>query len=252
MTTTDNRRSSRRDLANPPTVRPVERARTGRVAFFAVDETLVSAQSTESFILFSRRLRDGHDRACRAAIDVIHAESARGVQRRELVRMHAQLLAGESPERLREIAMQWWAHCRHTVIEATAAAVASHRAAGDAVVLLSGSLRVCLDPIADDLGADLVICSDPAVDDFGRLTGEVVRPMVGPAKAEAAVRAAASLGADTARCVAYASRSGDLDLLRAVGHPVVVGTHPVLAAEAARRGWPTLSEGSAAVPARAA
>jgi HAD superfamily hydrolase (TIGR01490 family) len=117
------------------------------------------------------------------------------------------------------------------------AAVAEHRAAGRAVVLVSGSMRPLLAALAEELGAALV-CTELLVDADGVLTGEVLRPMIGQAKAEAAVRLMREHGADPADCFAYGDHESDLALLRAVGRPVVVGDSPLLNEEAERSGWP--------------
>jgi HAD superfamily hydrolase (TIGR01490 family) len=151
--------------------------------------------------------------------------------------------AGQPADHLKAVGEQWWARYRRpdTLVAATVEALAAHRAAGDTVVLISGSLRACIDPIGHDLGANLVICSDPTVNDIGRLTGEVLEPMVGPRKAETVNGACKRRGIDPTDCIAYADHSSDLDMLRAVGRPVVVGTHPVLVQEATLHGWPVLS-----------
>ncbi|MFE5580853.1 HAD family hydrolase, partial [Kitasatospora sp. NPDC056531] len=117
------------------------------------------------------------------------------------------------------------------------AAVAEHRAAGRAVVLVSGSMRPLLAALAEELGAALV-CTELLADADGVLTGEVLRPMIGQAKAEAAVRLMREHGADPADCFAYGDHESDLALLRAVGRPVVVGDSPLLNEEAERSGWP--------------
>jgi HAD superfamily hydrolase (TIGR01490 family) len=114
-----------------------------------------------------------------------------------------------------------------------------HRALGHPVILVSGSLHACLDPLARTLGAD-VLCTEQEVDTDGRFTGRVIRSMIGPGRLRA-VRAALDIrGIDPALCSAYADHETDLELLQAMGDPVVVGDDPVLRAVAAARGWRSL------------
>lgn len=123
---------------------------------------------------------------------------------------------------------------------ATAAAMAAHRAAGDRVVLVTGSFRPVLDPLMADLGADLALCSEPVIDALGRYTGDVPTPMIGRNKTAAVRSTMAALGVDPARCAAYGDHHTDLGMLQAVGHPRVIANDPALQAVAATAGWPVL------------
>jgi phosphoserine phosphatase len=84
--------------------------------------------------------------------------------------------------------------------------------------------------------ADRVVGTEPLAVG-GRLTGEVVRPVIGAAKADA-VRDEAALGHfHLPDCHAYGDDTSDLPMLQTVGNPVVVGHDPVLATHAAAHGW---------------
>jgi HAD superfamily hydrolase (TIGR01490 family) len=115
-------------------------------------------------------------------------------------------------------------------------ALQDHGAAGETILLVSGSFFACLDPIAEATGADRAYGTRPVIR-RGRLTGEVLAPLIGPAKGRVAHAAAALRGADLAASTAYGDHISDLDLLSAVGHPVVVGDDPGLTAHARREGW---------------
>jgi HAD superfamily hydrolase (TIGR01490 family) len=119
-------------------------------------------------------------------------------------------------------------------------ALRAHRAAGDAVVLVSGSFLPCLAPVADDLGVTRVLCTQVTVAPLGTLTGAVEAPMIGRAKADAVRATIAGLGLSAAACWAYGDHASDLEMLRAVGHPSVVGDDPVLIGQAREHGWPVL------------
>jgi len=89
-----------------------------------------------------------------------------------------------------------------------------------------------------------VLCNRFTLDARGRLTGDIVRPIVwGPSKA------AAVQGFCTDNAVAlrdsyfYADGDEDAALMALVGHPRPVNPRPRLAAVSAERDWPVASGG---------
>lgn len=98
----------------------------------------------------------------------------------------------------------------------------SHLKQGDTVVLLSGTLEPIARALADHLGVAHVratICRERN----GRYLGgpPEVHPF-GAAKLTLAEQFAAEIGATLRDATAYGDSQHDLDLLRAVGHPVAV------------------------------
>ena len=94
-----------------------------------------------------------------------------------------------------------------------AARVAWHRGEGHELVLVSASLTVYLEPVAEALGFDAVLATKLEVGDDGLLTGRLLGANVrGPEKA---ARLAAWLGDDAhdVELWAYGDSSGDHDLL---------------------------------------
>jgi HAD superfamily hydrolase (TIGR01490 family) len=224
-------------------------------AFFDVDETLITAKSMFDFLrdwLARDRSPEVADAECAAVLRQVREAAAAGVDRTEVNRGYYRRFAGEPWAELSAAGAAWYAAYRRRprayVAESTAA-LAAHVAAGDTVVLVSGSFRGCLEPLAAHLGAHRILCSEPLVDAAGLLTGEVRRPMIGPAKADGVSETIAALGLRAADCHAYGDHSSDLGMLQRVGHPHVVGADPVLRAEAARRGWPVLTATPTEAPA---
>jgi HAD superfamily hydrolase (TIGR01490 family) len=222
-----------------------------RAAFFDTDETVISAKSMFTFLRYWL-VRQHHDEAAfDAAVAPILAEAARGVHRSEINRQFYRLLAGVPYPDLAAAGREWFEEYREgpdAFVGPVLAAMARHRAEGATIVLVSGSFRACLDPIAEEVGADLVLCTEPILDDQERLTGEVVLPMIGTHKGVAVAATIKSLGLDVANCIGYGDHSSDLELLRAVGRPTVVGADPVLLAEAARNDWPVIPNDPAPRP----
>ncbi|MCD7437279.1 HAD-IB family hydrolase [Streptomyces lincolnensis] len=215
---------------------------TGRttIAFFDVDETVVAAKTMLDFWEF---WAGSGLWPLPARVSDLRARAAAGEDRTVLNRAFYRRFAGVPLALLRSAARAWYDAHRlgeRAFVTAGVRAVERHRALGHDVVLVSGSLRPLLEAVAEDLGAVEVRCTEQAVTDDGVLTGEVDRPMIGPAKADAVTAVARARGARTADCYGYGDHESDLAMLRSVGHAAVVGGSPALAREAERAGWAVL------------
>lgn len=116
-----------------------------------------------------------------------------------------------------------------------------HQKSGHVTVLLSGSTRYLLTPVAKDLGFGHLICTDLETGPDGRLTGRPVEPMcLGENKRVLAQRLCHELGLDLRRCFAYANHHSDISLLEQVGHPRVVQPTGRLEKTAQKRNWPVI------------
>ncbi|MEV6113646.1 HAD-IB family hydrolase [Streptomyces sp. NPDC052109] len=224
-------------------------------AFFDVDETLITVKSMFAFRrhwLAAHGDDDGGSFAAEWAETKARADA--GVDRIEINRAYYRRFAGVPRAELFAAGRAWYEEYRRgadAFVSATVRAAARHRADGHAVVLVSGSFRGVLDPLAEELGAHLVLCSEPAVDEHGVLTGAVPRPMIGPNKALGVREVIAGLGLRPEDCFAYGDHSSDLEMLSLVGAPRVVGADPVLTEHARRAGWTVLSAATGPAPAGA-
>jgi HAD superfamily hydrolase (TIGR01490 family) len=208
------------------------------VAFFDVDETLLSVRTLESFLFYYLRLVPtmiSPERLRELAAQVVVLD------RSEFNRRYYGIWAGQDAEQVREAGRSWFADAarqpgfyRPNVLER----LREHQRAGDRVVLVSGSFGPPLAPLADTLGADALYCTQLETDD-GVYTGAISTPMIGDDK-ERVVEAYLS-GAEAGTVSwGYGDHSSDLPLLRRVTNPVVVGSDPVMLGIAAERGWPVL------------
>ena len=211
-------------------------------SFFDLDETLVAQKTLFTFLRHhlaaSGRPAGEYERA--------HAHIRRVGERRgsreEANRAYYALYAGESAAVLAARGEAWFQEqlARGGFFhEPGVAALRRHREAGHRTVVVSGSFFPCLDPIARHLGVDEVFGTRTVVED-GQLTGGIVRPMIGAAKGEVVAAWTAQRCVAAENCFAYGDHASDLELLRAVGHPVVVGDDPVLRDHVARAGGLTL------------
>ncbi|MFG2947437.1 HAD family hydrolase [Streptomyces adustus] len=210
-------------------------ARAVRIAFFDVDETLVDIKSIFSFLEFHLGDPDRY----RAAEGELKSAARAGAPREETNRMYYRNYTGMAQAAVAESGRRWFARelRRDGFLHRGAVRELWRlRAEGYRIALVSGSFRACLDPIAEQLGAEHVLCSDPEVV-AGRYTGEVRTAVIGEAKATAARALMARSGARPEDCVAYGDHASDLPLLTCVGGAGVVGDDPVLAVHADRHGW---------------
>ncbi|GAA4786009.1 HAD-IB family hydrolase [Streptomyces ziwulingensis] len=239
-------------LRDPAPARP---AIPRRLAFFDVDETLISGKSMIDFL---RHAPDGlwpspraHTGAPagwtrgRAGVEELAELDRRGAGRAEMNRAYYRLYAGVSLTALRAAGRAWYtdfASRPAPYVTAGVEALAGHRRAGHTVVLVSGSAHPFVDPVAEALGVGRVLCTELEVDDDGLLTGGVTRTMIGADKGRAVTELRERLGVAAEDCFAYGDHASDLAMLQAVGNAAVVGEDPVLLHHARQGGWPVLSD----------
>ncbi len=218
---------------------------TARTAAFSdVDETLIRVKSMFRFLEFYLRRRGEPQATYERLTGELRQAALRGAPRSDINRRYYRLLRGESARHLavagrRWFAAEWQELAEGLYVPEVEEALAAHRKAGRALVLVSGSFFAPLDPIAADVGAETVLATRPVIR-RGDLTGEVLAPMIGETKGRAVHLTAPVAGLDLAGSWAYGDHSSDLPMLRAVGHPVAVGDDPELAAHAAAPGWARL------------
>jgi HAD superfamily hydrolase (TIGR01490 family) len=212
-------------------------------AFFDIDKTLVNGASLLFLARAARSLgivpirdlaRFGWQalrfRRTGERLGVLESARTRGMQ----------LLAGQSEERVHDLAQTVMGHIRSRVWPETRALLEEHLDAGHEVWLISATPDFLAQAIAEELGATGGIGSGLEVRD-GVFTGAQRGPtMHGPEKARAAEELMLARGCDPADCYAYSDSINDLPLLTAVGTPVAINPDRALAAHARQAGWRSL------------
>jgi HAD superfamily hydrolase (TIGR01490 family) len=117
-----------------------------------------------------------------------------------------------------------------------------HKDQGHCLVLISGSIRYMLEPVAQDLGFEHLLCTDLEEGENGLLTGRAKGPLcLDATKRHLATELARSSGIDLKFSYAYGNHQADLPLLEAVGFPRVVEPTRPLRKVALERNWPILA-----------
>jgi HAD superfamily hydrolase (TIGR01490 family) len=216
-----------------------------RLAFYDFDGTLASGTIVHRYAYFAGRQSSRPDALWRQArlllklplfVGVNHLSRRRfnelffreyrGLDRRVLTRLAGRLLDEQ---------------VRPSIYPAARAALATDRANGYRLVLLSGELDVALAPVAAELGFDDLVCNRLVYRD-GVASGDVVAPLLAEAEKAAAIRRICQAhGTWPARARAYSDSLSDLPMLEEVGEPFAVNPDSRLRRVAQARGWPIMN-----------
>ena len=113
-----------------------------------------------------------------------------------------------------------------------------HRRAGHHIVLVTGSLEFLMTPLAALLDVSTLLAAKLEHRQH-RFTGQICAPLpYGPGKRELIAQLTEASRIDLTQSYAYGDSPGDVELLRMVGHPLVVNPIRGMAAIARRNGWP--------------
>jgi len=212
------------------------------VAFFDLDGTLVSGQTTLLLIKFLRRAGVVSRMFLVGTGLWFLAYKARLVKVSEGSRSKsASVLKGletmEVETLMRRFSEEEMAPRLH---RGASAALSKHLAAGDRVVVLSAALDPVVRALCERLQVPDYVGASCEVEDgsyTGRLGGIIP---YGEEKARVAAGLMDRWGADPSACWAYADHETDIALLRSVGHPVAVSPKPALLEAAKGAGWSIL------------
>lgn len=135
-------------------------------------------------------------------------------------------------------------HIRPLITDKARAQVATHRDAGDLVVIVTATNRFVTGPIATELGVEHLIATELEEGPDGRFTG---RPSGLPSFQDGKIHRLhdwlASRGrraGDFDRSWFYSGSRNDIPLMSVVTHPVAVNPDELLRAHAEAHGWPVM------------
>jgi HAD superfamily hydrolase (TIGR01490 family) len=222
---------------------PDSRCTVAGAAFFDLDRTLLRRSSALALAgsfrdhgLISRRQLA--KAACTQLLFALRGAS------HEMVRRTTEdgllILRGVTPEEMCDLVAEAMEPALRPLVYAEPLRlVEQHRARGEAVYIVSGTLQEIVQAIADDLGFDGALGTVCEVRD-GVYTGHALRALHAENKAACLRQLAEERGYDLDECTAYSDSHTDLPFLEAVGTPVAVNPDRRLRAIAAERGWRVL------------
>ena len=242
--TSANGQPNRRTMRLPGSVAEIEASPAGPEvgAFFDLDGTLVAGFT--GVIMTQDRLRR-RQMSVGEFIGMVQAGLNHQLGRSEfedLIGKGARMLRGNSLDDIDELAERLFVQkIVSRIYPEMRELVRAHMARGHTVVLSSSALTVQVEPVARFLGIQNVLSNKFETDEHGRLTGEVLTPIIwGPGKARAVQAFAADNGVDLSKSYFYADGDEDVALMYLVGNPRPTNPAGKLAAVAAKRGWPVL------------
>ena len=210
------------------------------VAAFDLENTLIASNVVASYSWLATRRLPTDDRARFVLRTLAEAPQLLALDRKDrsdFLRHFYRRYEGASAAQLHEDTVEMASHLLLTKAFPDAIRrVREHRKLGHRTVLITGALRVAIEPLEPLF--DDVICAELSVADDGTFTGELTAvPPTGEARAQILLDYCDAHGFDPADSVAYADSTSDLPLLEAAGFPVAVNPEARLAALARKRGW---------------
>jgi len=214
-------------------------ARTGRVAVFDLDRTMLRGSSLARFGRAAVKRGIVSRSAVRRQLVREAVFAARGLSPMALERVSAsllQLVSGRETAPLVSLAQEMGPTLALEAYPAARWLLEWHREAGDLCILVSAAPQDLVDAVGSALGFHLTVGTVPEVA-AGRLTGRLAGALChGRGKL---LRLHQAVGpVDLTGATAYADSGSDVPLLEACRHPVAVNPDRRLRAVAGARGWP--------------
>ena len=226
---------------NPTKTATSDCTETQVAAFFDVDNTLLPGEASELrfFRALWRRGIVGWPELRASAWCLFRQLPSLSLQP---LRERKVYLAGKPAQVIEPLGEEF---CREELCPRVAAdgmrKLEEHRQAGHTIILVTGSLDFLIDPIGSALQVDRCIAAQPECLN-GLYTGYLRPPLpYGEGKRQSIQQLVAQLNLDLPSCFAYGDSPGDLEILEAVGHPIVVNPIRGMTGVAKRKGWPILT-----------
>lgn len=219
------------------------RPRTGPLALFDLDETLIAGDSDRLWGRFLGERGYGPDFVADQERCYRHYREGTLVVE-EFLRLQLRPLSEHPLERLHRWRSEFLEDTIRPLLLARARElVAAHDRRGHVTAVVTATNRFISEPIARWFNVEYLLATEPEMRNE-RYTGEVVGVPCYAEGKSVRVRqwlAADGVDAELSESWYYSDSLNDLPLLSEVGHPVAVDPEPRLRAEAQSRGWPIVS-----------
>ncbi|SDM06291.1 HAD-superfamily subfamily IB hydrolase, TIGR01490 [Corynebacterium mycetoides] len=219
---------------------PTGAAARRTAAFFDLDKTIIA---TSSAFAFGKEFLNNGMITRQEAVEIYMTKASYMLMGLSSERMDstrdymAQLVTGWAVDDIDRVTTETMRTVVTPAIYAEARElIGFHKRHGRDVIIISASADILVEPIARELGVDMIVATELEVVD-GKLTGNVTRFLKGDAKADAVTEFAESHGYDLAGSYAYSDSATDIPMLGMVGHPVAVNPDRALRKHAQEHGW---------------
>jgi HAD superfamily hydrolase (TIGR01490 family) len=210
-----------------------------RLVIFDLDGTLIHASSERLFAryLYEHGCFGWRQAAAFAAFALRYAFRYRG----SVLKKDKAYLAGLRQDRISDLAQRFVdEHLLGTLYRPALARLERHRAAGDLLLLLTGTPDFIARPLGERLGLAHVVATECALRNAAFTGAPPKQHPFAADKLRLARLFGAQHGARLEHAVAYANAREDRFLLAEVGEPVAVRPDPRLRGLARRAGWEIL------------
>ena len=212
------------------------------MAFFDVDDTLISVKSMLSFQDFWYQTHPKPEEQARylKTLQQVHAPQSSWSK---LNRQYYHYFSGRLVAEVENAAQQWFQKIRAQegfYHSAVVDRLRQHKKRGHECILVSGSFPAILKPIAAELGADHILATQ-LEQIKGIYTGNILPPQtIGEGKVTAIADFLKNRNIDRKICYAYGDDISDLPMLEHVGYPHVVSGGRQLEDRAREKNWPVI------------
>ncbi len=208
------------------------------IAFFDCDHTLIDVDCEQTWVnmlVDLGRAPEEHRARQQHYID-LHAQGE--TPEEEYLAFILREFVGQTAERMKAMAQDNFEnYIRHKIFPGAKARVAMHKARGIPVVMLSGSTRVMVTPIAEAMGVTDVACTELELVD-GKYTGGIIGPFcIRDGKLKQALAYCRHHEIDFSRAIYYGDSISDVQIFERVGHAVAVNPNERLKTLADERKW---------------
>ncbi len=210
-------------------------------AFFDLDRTLINGFSAKDFV--KTRLMSGKfsSKELVSQFAGVLSYATGGGNFASMAGLSAKGVEGVSEQVFIEVGEEVYQKTlAGAIFPESRALVAAHLSMGHTVAIVSAATPYQVEPVARDLGVDIVRCTRMEVE-HGKFTGKIIEPACwGEGKAYAGRALAESHSLDMHKSFFYTDSAEDLPLLEIVGNPRPINPDTKLSTLAFQNDWPIL------------
>jgi HAD superfamily hydrolase (TIGR01490 family) len=208
------------------------------VVFFDCDHTVIDTDCEWTWInmLADMGRVPGHYRAKQNHYINLHAKGL--TPEREYLAFILQEFVGQTPDSMQQLAQSNFDdYIRDKVFSGAREEINKHQNQQIPVVLLSGSTRVMVTPIAAAMGFDDIACTELELVD-GHYSGDIVGPFcIREGKLKRALDYCEQHQMNFRNAMYYGDSISDLQIFEKIGFPVAVNPNPKLTEIAIQKHW---------------